>query len=171
MRCVSVFQPSGNAPPGGQSVARSMPRQMPQQSMVGGMPRVAAGANMAAFNAASQAGMAGLNPGNIPMQRGAGGQSHPHQVVLPFMLVLLKKVCDCGSTQIWCGWQTVEKEGGSRDGDAEPWVSSAEEAVLTLTREGHLATDWCVALSIVMYIKCLKRVACVSWRTPPRPLL
>ena len=76
-----VFQPSGNAP-GGQSVARPMPRQMPQQPMVGGMPRVAAGANMAAFNAASQAGMAGLNPGNIPMQRGAGGQSHPHQVIL-----------------------------------------------------------------------------------------
>jgi len=57
-----------------------MPRQMPQQPMVG-MPRVATGTNMAAFNAASQAGMAGLNPGNIPMQRGAGGQSHPHQVM------------------------------------------------------------------------------------------
>lgn len=52
---------------------------MPQQPMVGGIPRVAAGANMAAFNAAPQAGMAGLNPGNIPMQR---GQSHPHQVIL-----------------------------------------------------------------------------------------
>ncbi|CAN6294102.1 unnamed protein product, partial [Urochloa humidicola] len=70
--------PSGNAAQG-QSVSRSMPRQMPQQPMVG-MPRVAAGANMAAFNAASQAGMAGMNPGNIPMQRGAGGQSHPHQL-------------------------------------------------------------------------------------------
>ncbi|XP_039829751.1 cyclin-dependent kinase E-1 isoform X5 [Panicum virgatum] len=70
--------PSGNAAQG-QSVPRSMPRQMPQQPMVG-MPRVAAGTNMAAFNAASQAGMAGLNPGNIPMQRGAGGQSHPHQL-------------------------------------------------------------------------------------------
>jgi cyclin-dependent kinase 8/11 len=81
LRCISVFQPSGNAPTGGQSVARPMPRQMPQQPMVGGMPRVAAGANMAAFNA-SQAGMAGLNPGNIPMQRGAGGQPHPHQVIL-----------------------------------------------------------------------------------------
>jgi cyclin-dependent kinase 8/11 len=70
--------PSGNAAQG-QSVSRSMPRQMPQQPMVG-MPRVAAGTNMAAFNAASQAGIAGLNPGNIPMQRGAGGQSHPHQL-------------------------------------------------------------------------------------------
>ncbi|GJM91601.1 hypothetical protein PR202_ga07990 [Eleusine coracana subsp. coracana] len=46
----------------------------------GGDARVPAGANMAAFNAASQAGMAGLNPGNIPMQRGQGGQSHPHQL-------------------------------------------------------------------------------------------
>ncbi|AQK66278.1 Cyclin-dependent kinase E-1 [Zea mays] len=72
--------PSGNAPPGGQSVARPMPRQMPQQPMVGGIPRVAGGVTMAAFNAASQAGMAGLNPGNMPMQRGAGGQSHPHQL-------------------------------------------------------------------------------------------
>ncbi|TVU31506.1 hypothetical protein EJB05_23193 [Eragrostis curvula] len=70
--------PSGNAPPGSQSVPRPMPRQM-QQPMVG-MPRMPAGANMAAFNAASQAGMGGLNPGNIPMQRGAGGQSHPHQL-------------------------------------------------------------------------------------------
>ncbi|KAL6642608.1 hypothetical protein ACP70R_020789 [Stipagrostis hirtigluma subsp. patula] len=71
--------PSGNAPPGNQSVVqRPMPRQM-QQPMVG-MPRMPAGANMAAFNAASQAGMAGMNPGNIPMQRGAGGQSHPHQL-------------------------------------------------------------------------------------------
>jgi cyclin-dependent kinase 8/11 len=71
-------------------------RQM-QQPMVG-MPRgVPAGANMAAFNAASQAGMAGLNPGNIPMQRGAGGQSHPHQVlfIAPITLrYLLKKACD-----------------------------------------------------------------------------
>lgn len=66
-----------------------MPRQM-QQPMVG-MPRVPAGANMAAFNAASQAGMAGLNPGNIPMQRGQGGQSHPHQV--PFLLQLLENTC------------------------------------------------------------------------------
>ncbi|OEL16388.1 Cyclin-dependent kinase E-1 [Dichanthelium oligosanthes] len=70
--------PSGNAAQG-QSVSRSMPRQMPQQPMVG-MPRVAAGTNMTTFNAASQAGMAGLNPSNIPMQRGVGGQSHPHQL-------------------------------------------------------------------------------------------
>uniref|UniRef100_A0A0A9E1N6 Uncharacterized protein n=1 Tax=Arundo donax TaxID=35708 RepID=A0A0A9E1N6_ARUDO len=70
--------PSGNAPPGNQSVQRTMPRQMPQPMV--GMPRMPAGANIAAFNAASQAGMVGLNPGNIPMQRGAGGQSHPHQL-------------------------------------------------------------------------------------------
>jgi cyclin-dependent kinase 8/11 len=80
MQQISVFQPSGNAPPGSQSVLRPMRQMQHQQPMVG-MPRVPAGANMAAFNAASQAGMAGLNPGNIPMQRGAGGQSHPHQVL------------------------------------------------------------------------------------------
>ena len=145
---ISAFQPSGNAAQG-QSVPRSMPRQMPQQPMVG-MPRVAAGTNMAAFNAASQAGMAGLNPGNIPMQRGAGGQSHPHQVMSPFSLCWGRR--DCGRTYRWCVQQTVEKEGWPRD-DAKPWVSSAEEAVLTLTREGHLATDWCVTLyCCVMYI-------------------
>ncbi|KAL5231131.1 hypothetical protein ABZP36_029907 [Zizania latifolia] len=71
--------PSGNAVPGNQSmVPRPIPRQM-QQPMVG-IQRITAGANMAAFSAASQASMAGLNPGNIPMQRGAGAQSHPHQV-------------------------------------------------------------------------------------------
>ncbi|XP_047094032.1 cyclin-dependent kinase E-1 [Lolium rigidum] len=71
--------PSGNAPPGGQPVPRQLPRQMQQQPM-GGMPRMPAGANMGAFGAAAQAGMVGLNPGNIPMQRGAGGQAHPHQL-------------------------------------------------------------------------------------------
>uniref|UniRef100_A0A0E0MB95 Cyclin-dependent kinase E-1 n=2 Tax=Oryza punctata TaxID=4537 RepID=A0A0E0MB95_ORYPU len=70
--------PSGNAAPGNQSVVpRPIPRQM-QQPMVG-MSRMG-GTNMAAFGAAPQAGMAGLNPGNIPMQRGAGAQSHPHQL-------------------------------------------------------------------------------------------
>jgi cyclin-dependent kinase 8/11 len=51
---------------------------------MGGMPRMPAGANMGAFGAAPQAGMVGLNPGNIPMQRGAGGQAHPHQVCCIF---------------------------------------------------------------------------------------
>lgn len=72
-----MFQPSGNGPPGGQSVPRALPRQVPQA--MGGMQRMPPGANMGAFGAAPQAGMV-MNPGNIPMQRGAGGQSHPHQV-------------------------------------------------------------------------------------------
>lgn len=70
--------PSGNGPPGGQPVPRQIPRQM--QQPMGGMQRMPPGANMGAFGAAPQAGMVGMNPGNIPMQRGAGGQSHPHQL-------------------------------------------------------------------------------------------
>ncbi|OAY78140.1 Cyclin-dependent kinase E-1 [Ananas comosus] len=67
--------PSGNAPPGSvsaQSVAasRAVARQMP--AMVGGQ-RIPA-ASMAAFNAAAQPGMVGLNPANIPMPRGAAAQ-------------------------------------------------------------------------------------------------
>uniref|UniRef100_A0A6V7QXP5 Cyclin-dependent kinase E-1 n=1 Tax=Ananas comosus var. bracteatus TaxID=296719 RepID=A0A6V7QXP5_ANACO len=67
--------PSGNAPPGSvsaQSVAasRAVPRQMP--AMVGGQ-RIPA-ASMAAFNAAAQPGMVGLNPANIPIPRGAAAQ-------------------------------------------------------------------------------------------------
>ncbi|KAJ4773502.1 Protein kinase superfamily protein [Rhynchospora pubera] len=66
---------SGNAHPGvaGQQMVsqRGVPRQM--QSMAG-MPRVGPNASMAAFNAASQAGMANLNPANLPMQRGTGQQ-------------------------------------------------------------------------------------------------
>uniref|UniRef100_A0A0E0F103 [RNA-polymerase]-subunit kinase n=1 Tax=Oryza meridionalis TaxID=40149 RepID=A0A0E0F103_9ORYZ len=70
--------PSGNAAPSNQSVVpRPIPRQM-QQPMVG-MSRMG-GTNMAAFGAAPQGGIAGMNPGNIPMQRGAGAQSHPHQL-------------------------------------------------------------------------------------------
>lgn len=46
--------------------------------MVGGQRIPAAG--MAAFNAAAQPGMVGLNPANIPMQRGAAAQQ---QVNLP----------------------------------------------------------------------------------------
>lgn len=68
------LQPSsGNGPgvAGQQMSQRGVPRQM--QSMVG-MPRVGPNASMAAYNAASQAGMANLNPANLPMQRGTGQQ-------------------------------------------------------------------------------------------------
>lgn len=52
---------------------------------------------------------------------------------------------------------TVEKEGSwSRDGDAEPRVSSAEEAVLT----PHPTPPW--VLTVIMYIWCFKHVGYVS---------
>lgn len=65
-----------------------------QQPMVS-MSRMG-GTNMAAFGAAPQGGIAGMNPGNIPMQRGAGAQSHPHQVKTAALEVNVawKKACD-----------------------------------------------------------------------------
>uniref|UniRef100_A0A453SWL2 CUE domain-containing protein n=4 Tax=Aegilops tauschii subsp. strangulata TaxID=200361 RepID=A0A453SWL2_AEGTS len=68
--------PSGNRPPGGQPVPRPLPRRM--QQPMGGMQRMPPGANMGAFGAGPQAGMVVMNPSNMPMQRGAGGQFHPH---------------------------------------------------------------------------------------------
>ncbi|XP_042489261.1 cyclin-dependent kinase E-1-like isoform X1 [Macadamia integrifolia] len=71
---------SGNAVSGSVAAApvvtaRPVHRQMP---MLPGMQRMP-GAGMAAFNLASQAGMGGaMNPGSIPMQRGAS-QAHHHQ--------------------------------------------------------------------------------------------
>eukprot|EP00262_Sarcandra_glabra_P017921 TRINITY_DN6274_c0_g1_i4.p1 TRINITY_DN6274_c0_g1~~TRINITY_DN6274_c0_g1_i4.p1 ORF type:complete len:162 (+),score=32.93 TRINITY_DN6274_c0_g1_i4:365-850(+) len=55
--------------------ARSVPRPMPPFV---GMPRMS-GPGMTAFNL-SQAGMGGLNPGTIPMQRGAAAQAHQQQL-------------------------------------------------------------------------------------------
>ena len=86
-----MFQPSGNGPPGGQPVPRQIPRQM--QQPMGGSQRMPPGANMGDFGAAPQAGMVGMNPGNIPMQRGAGGQSHPHQHCSILKLCYLPSYC------------------------------------------------------------------------------
>ncbi|XP_072962282.1 cyclin-dependent kinase E-1 [Typha angustifolia] len=74
----SQLPSSGNAASGNVApmvAPRAVPRQMP---MIG-MQRMPA-PGMAAFNAASQAGMGGLNPGNIPLQRGATAQSHQQQL-------------------------------------------------------------------------------------------
>ncbi|XP_077212697.1 cyclin-dependent kinase E;1 isoform X2 [Tasmannia lanceolata] len=56
--------------------ARPAPRQMPALVGMQRMP----GGGMAAFNLASQAGMGGLNPGAMPMQRGPPAQAHPQQL-------------------------------------------------------------------------------------------
>ncbi|KAJ4964932.1 hypothetical protein NE237_016781 [Protea cynaroides] len=72
---------SGNAVPGSVAAApvvaaRPLHRQIP---MVPGMQRMP-GLGMGAFNLASQSGMGGaVNPGSIPMQRGAAAQSHQQQ--------------------------------------------------------------------------------------------
>ncbi|XP_010918105.1 cyclin-dependent kinase E-1 [Elaeis guineensis] len=70
---------SGNAVPGSVAAAAVVaPRQVPRSMPVVGMQRMPGG-GMAPFNIASQAGMGGLNPGNIPMQRGVAAPAHPQQ--------------------------------------------------------------------------------------------
>ncbi|KAH0448051.1 hypothetical protein IEQ34_021851 [Dendrobium chrysotoxum] len=55
------------------------PRAVPRPISMLGMQRMPP-ASMAAFNIASQAGIGGLNPGGIPIQRGAAAQAHPQQL-------------------------------------------------------------------------------------------
>ncbi|KAI0488389.1 hypothetical protein KFK09_028220 [Dendrobium nobile] len=55
------------------------PRAVPRPISMIGMQRMPP-ASMAAFNIASQAGIGGLNPGGIPIQRGAAAQGHPQQL-------------------------------------------------------------------------------------------
>ena len=72
-----MSQATGNTVSG--SVASMVPaRPVPRPMPLVGMQRMPAGAGMAAFNLASQAGMGGLNPAAIPMQRGS--QAHQQQV-------------------------------------------------------------------------------------------
>ncbi|PIA47441.1 hypothetical protein AQUCO_01400239v1 [Aquilegia coerulea] len=71
---------SGNAMSGSgvppMVAARPLPRNMPPMAGMQRMP----GPGMSAYNLASQAAMGGgMNPGGIPMQRGAGGQPHQQQ--------------------------------------------------------------------------------------------
>ncbi|XP_038982786.1 cyclin-dependent kinase E-1-like isoform X3 [Phoenix dactylifera] len=71
---------SGNAVPRSVAAASVVaPRQVPRPMPMVGMQRMP-GAAMAAFNIASQAGMGGVNPGNIPMQRGAAAQAQQQQL-------------------------------------------------------------------------------------------
>lgn len=74
---------SGNAASGGMQGPhvmpnRTVPRPMPMVNMQRMQPQA-----MSAYNLASQAGMgAGMNPGNMPMQRGVASQAHQQQVAL-----------------------------------------------------------------------------------------
>ncbi|XP_052191068.1 cyclin-dependent kinase E-1 [Diospyros lotus] len=65
---------SGNMPGPHVMPSRSVPRQMPMVPMQRMQPQ-----GIAAYNLTSQAGMGGMNPGNMPMQRGVAGQAHPQQ--------------------------------------------------------------------------------------------
>ncbi|GFY93852.1 cyclin-dependent kinase E;1 [Actinidia rufa] len=70
---------SGNAVSGNMSGPHVMPnRSVPRPMPVGGMQRMQP-QGMAAYNLSSQAGMGGMNPGNIPMQRGVAAQAHHQQ--------------------------------------------------------------------------------------------
>nr|XP_033515306.1 cyclin-dependent kinase E-1-like [Nicotiana tomentosiformis]XP_033515307.1 cyclin-dependent kinase E-1-like [Nicotiana tomentosiformis] len=72
---------SGNAASGGMQGPhvmpnRTVPRPMPMVNMQRMQPQA-----MSAYNLASQAGMgAGMNPGNMPMQRGVAAQAHQQQM-------------------------------------------------------------------------------------------
>ena len=66
-------------PNAGSGSVAAAPRPVPRP-MMAGMQRMA-GAGMTAFNTVPQAGMAGLNPGGIPMQRGNAAQANQQQVI------------------------------------------------------------------------------------------
>ncbi|KAL6992983.1 Cyclin-dependent kinase E-1 [Sarracenia purpurea var. burkii] len=66
---------SGSMPGPHVMTTRSVPRPMPGVGMQRMQPQ-----GMAAYNLTSQAGLGGgMNPGNIPMQRGVGAQAHQQQ--------------------------------------------------------------------------------------------
>ncbi|KAK8963241.1 Cyclin-dependent kinase E-1 [Platanthera guangdongensis] len=65
----------GNVPAAAGMPTRAVPRSMPMVGMQRMPP-----ASMAAFNIASQAGIGGLNPGGLPIQRGAAAPTHPQQL-------------------------------------------------------------------------------------------
>ncbi|XP_025884513.1 cyclin-dependent kinase E-1 isoform X2 [Solanum lycopersicum] len=72
---------SGNAASGGMHGPHVMPtRSVPRPMQMVNMPRMQP-QGMSAYNLASQAGMsAGMNPGNMPMQRGVAAQAHQQQM-------------------------------------------------------------------------------------------
>ncbi|XP_055828862.1 cyclin-dependent kinase E-1-like isoform X2 [Solanum dulcamara] len=72
---------SGNATSGGMHGPHVMPtRSVPRPMQMVNMQRMPP-QGMSAYNLASQAGMgAGMNPGNMPMQRGVSAQAHQQQM-------------------------------------------------------------------------------------------
>lgn len=80
---------SGNAASGGMHGPHVMPtRSVPRPMQMVNMPRMQP-QGMSAYNLASQAGMsAGMNPGNMPMQRGVAAQAHQQQVALVSVTLL-----------------------------------------------------------------------------------
>lgn len=80
---------SGNAASGGMHGPHVMPtRSVPRPMQMVNMPRMQP-QGMSAYNLASQAGMgAGMNPGNMPMQRGVAAQAHQQQVALVSLALL-----------------------------------------------------------------------------------
>lgn len=100
--------------------------------MVGGQ-RIPA-ASMAAFNAAAQPGMVGLNPANIPMPRGAAAQQ---QVNLPPSLSSSQFVCYSIIVQFFFFFPLlflfllITVETKRPWSNAKPRIPPAEETVLT----------------------------------------
>lgn len=80
---------SGNATSGGMHGPHVMPtRSVPRPMQMVNMQRMPP-QGMSAYNLASQAGMgAGMNPGNMPMQRGVSAQAHQQQVALVSLALL-----------------------------------------------------------------------------------
>ncbi|KAI8018048.1 Cyclin-dependent kinase E-1 [Camellia lanceoleosa] len=70
---------SGNAVSGSMAAHAVPNRAVPRPMPVVGMPRLQPQGIVAAYNLTAQAGMGGMNPGNIPMQRGVAAQVHQQQ--------------------------------------------------------------------------------------------
>ncbi|KAF5957856.1 hypothetical protein HYC85_005081 [Camellia sinensis] len=70
---------SGNAVSGSMAAHAVPNRAVPRPMPVVGMPRLQPQGMVAAYNLTAQAGMGGMNPGSIPMQRGVAAQVHQQQ--------------------------------------------------------------------------------------------
>lgn len=99
---------------------RAVPRPMPMLGMQRMPP---------AFNIASQAGIGGLNPGGIPIQRGAAPQAHPQQVVFGFGFKFVV-LCNHVFIQFACFLFGAVEEKRSCNGNAEYKLPSTEETIL-----------------------------------------
>ena len=79
-----------------------------------------------AYNLATQAGMGGMNPGGIPMQRGGGAQAHHQQQVFAMTPILFccKILLLCFVCRHLFHFNAVEKKR-YRNGD--DWIPSTAE--------------------------------------------